>query len=58
MNVLRTLGRLASQYRARRRRLGTLSEIAGLSPEMRKDIGWPAVDGEGPRRNARGFWNA
>ena len=56
MTVLETLGRIASRYRAHRRRLGTLGEIARLSPEIRKDVGWPAEGREGPRRNARGAW--
>ena len=50
MSILHTLGRLASQYRAHRLRLSTYAEIANLPPEIRKDIGWPVADGEGPRR--------
>lgn len=50
MSILHTLGRLASQYRIHRLRLSTYAEIAALPPEIRKDIGWPVVDRERPRR--------
>ena len=51
MSILSTLTRLASDYRARRRRLGTYLEIAALPHELQKDIGWPdaVTDDEGPR---------
>ena len=54
MSILSTLTRLASDYRARRRRLGTYLEIAALPHELQKDIGWPDAvpDDEGPRRAA------
>lgn len=53
MSILSTLTRLASDYRARRRRLGTYLEIAALPHELQKDIGWPdaMADEDGPRRH-------
>lgn len=46
MSILHTLGRLAAQYRARRRRNATGAQLAALPPEIRKDIGWPVADGD------------
>ena len=45
MSILNTISRLASDYRARRRRLATYLEISSLPHDIQKDIGWPdAVD--------------
>lgn len=41
MTIMRTIGRLAADYRARRRRLSTYLEISSLPLEIQKDIGWP-----------------
>lgn len=41
MSIFSTISRLAIDYRARRRRLASYMEIAGLSPDIQKDIGWP-----------------
>lgn len=53
MSILTTISRLASDYRARRRRLETYLEITALPPEIRKDIGWPggAADRDARRRS-------
>lgn len=40
MSLFTTLHRLAADYRERRRRLRSYLEIASLSPEIQKDIGW------------------
>lgn len=41
MSILNTISRLASDYRARRRRLATYLEISNLPRSIQKDIGWP-----------------
>lgn len=41
MSIMRTIGRLAADYRARRRRLATYLEISSLPLDIQKDIGWP-----------------
>jgi len=41
MSILTTITRLASDYRARRRRLATYIEISNLPHDLQKDIGWP-----------------
>ena len=48
MSVLSTISRLASDYRARRRRLAASMRIASLPHDIQKDIGWP--DGIEERR--------
>lgn len=55
MSILSTITRLASDYRARRRRLNTYLAVTSLPRELQKDIGWPDAfaDGEGPRRSRR-----
>lgn len=40
MSLFTTLHRYAADYRERRRRMRTYLEIADLSPEIQKDIGW------------------
>ena len=41
MSVLSTISRLASDYRARRRRLAAYLQISSLPHDIQKDIGWP-----------------
>ncbi|MEO4000046.1 hypothetical protein [Mesorhizobium sp. CAU 1732] len=41
MTIFSTLSQIASEYRARRRRLSTYLEISSLPREIQKDIGWP-----------------
>jgi hypothetical protein len=48
MSILSRISRLASDYRARRRRLATYLEISSLPHDIQKDIGWP--DGMEERR--------
>ena len=48
MSIFSTISRLASDFHARRRRLATYMEISGLSPEIRKDIGWPVPGADDP----------
>ena len=55
MLILSTIMRLASDYRARRRRLHTYLEVSNLPREIQKDIGWPdaLTDTRRQRRLAR-----
>lgn len=50
MSILSALSRYAGDYRERRRRLRTYMHIAGLPPEIRKDIGWTERDQPRDRR--------
>lgn len=43
MSMFSAIGRYASDYRARRRRLQTYMQISALPREIQKDIGWPDV---------------
>lgn len=41
MPIIDTLSRIARDFRARRRRMATLSHLSSLPLDIRKDIGWP-----------------
>ena len=41
MSIVDTLGRIARDVRARRRRRATIVELSSLPLAIRKDIGWP-----------------
>jgi hypothetical protein len=46
MSLFSTFHRIAADLRARRARYVTERAIGRLPPELRKDIGWPDMQGE------------
>lgn len=56
MSLFTTIGRIAADYRTRRRQRRAYSEIMSLPAHIRKDIGWPGLlDGRMPARRFRNF---
>lgn len=54
MSILTTITRLAFDYRARRRRLAVVRQVAQLPSVIRADIGWPDPGTEpGPSSRSR-----
>lgn len=53
MSILSTLERIAHQYREHRNRVQTERAIAQLSPDIRKDIGWPDARSDSVRVRPR-----
>lgn len=46
MSIMSSIGRYGAAIRKARRDAKTVRSISELSPEIQKDIGWPAYDGE------------
>ncbi|MGF7005010.1 hypothetical protein [Aminobacter sp. BE322] len=52
MSIMSTIGRYGAAIRKARRDAQIVRSLNQLPPEVQKDIGWPALEGE-PRRRPR-----